>query len=343
MPEHDSSYKSMFSHPRMVADLLSGFVHEPWVSELDLSTLERVAGSYVSDDLRDRYDDIIWRLRWRDRWLYLYLLLEFQSTVDPFMALRILVYVGLLYQDLVRTRTLTEAGRLPPVLPIVLYNGRPRWTAPEEMADLVEPVPGRLADYQPRLRYLLLEESRYGAESLDVLHNLAAGLIALETSRRPADAVPAIEAMAQLLRAPEHRSLERAIIVWLRRVWAPARVGEAPVPPLEDLQEVKTMLAERVIEWTREWKEQGLAEGRQEGRQEGLAEGLAEGRQEGLAEGLAEGRQEGEAAVLTRLMELRFGQLDESVRRRVAEADAETLLRWTDRVLTADRPEDVVA
>ena len=37
---------------------------------------------------------------------------------------------------------------------------------------------------------------------------------------------------------------------------------------LNELQEVKSMLAERVIEWTEEWEQQGLQEGLQEGRQE---------------------------------------------------------------------------
>jgi len=61
--EHDNSYKLLFSHQEMVADLLRGFVHEPWVEDADLSTLEHVSGSYVTDDLRDREDDIIWRVR----------------------------------------------------------------------------------------------------------------------------------------------------------------------------------------------------------------------------------------------------------------------------------------
>ena len=39
---------------------------------------------------------------------------------------RPLVYTGLLYQDLIRRGALDDAGRLPPVLPIVLYNGRGR-------------------------------------------------------------------------------------------------------------------------------------------------------------------------------------------------------------------------
>ncbi len=79
---HDNSYKLLFSHPEMVRDLLQGFVNEPWLAELDLDSLEKVSGSYVADDLRDREDDIIWRVRFRDRWLYLYLLLEFQSRID---------------------------------------------------------------------------------------------------------------------------------------------------------------------------------------------------------------------------------------------------------------------
>ena len=75
---------------------------------------------------------MIWRLRWGEEWLYVYLLLEFQSTINRFMAVRVMVYLGLLYQDLIKTKQLTRTGRLPPVLPVVLYNGKPRWTAAED-------------------------------------------------------------------------------------------------------------------------------------------------------------------------------------------------------------------
>jgi len=42
MAEHDSSYKLLFSHSQMVADLIRGFLHEAWVAELDFATQERV-------------------------------------------------------------------------------------------------------------------------------------------------------------------------------------------------------------------------------------------------------------------------------------------------------------
>ena len=260
--EHDASYKLLFSHARMVEDLLRGFVHEAWVREVDFTSLERVSGSYVSEDLRDREDDMIWRVRWGADWLYIYLLLEFQATVDRYMAVRLMVYVGLLWQSLIQARTLSPSGKLPPVVPIVLYNGRRRWTAPRDVAALIEHIPGSLVHYRPRLRYALLEERRYTERELAPLHNLMAALMRLENSREPEEIQRVLALLADWLRAPEDDSLRRAFIVWLNRVLLPARFPGVPIPAVHDLTEVQTMLAERVVEWTQQWKEAGLREGR---------------------------------------------------------------------------------
>ncbi|HUT78634.1 MAG TPA: Rpn family recombination-promoting nuclease/putative transposase, partial [Polyangia bacterium] len=137
MADHDHGYKLIFSHPEVVRDLLRGFVHEEWVKRLDFDTLERVNKSFVAENLRERENDILWRVRFGGEWLYVYVLLEFQSTVDRFMALRVLAYLALLYQDLVHSRQIGEGGLLPPVLPLVLYNGDRPWNADVEIGDLV--------------------------------------------------------------------------------------------------------------------------------------------------------------------------------------------------------------
>ena len=64
------------------------------------------------------------------------------------------------------------------------------------------------------------------------------------------------------------------------------------------------MLAERVTDWTRQWKQEGLEEGRREGRQEGL--------QKGQEDSLRQARE-----VLLRDLGRRFGPLPEEVRRRI--------------------------
>lgn len=320
--DHDHSYKLLFSHAEMVADLLRGFVLEDWVRELDFATLEKVGGSYVADDLREREDDVIWRVRWGGEWLYVYLLIEFQSKIERFMAVRVLAYLGLLYQDLIRMGQWTADRRLPPVLPIVLYNGAKRWDAPEEVGDLIVPAPGGLERYRPSLRYFLLDEGRFAESDLASLRNLVAALFRMENSRTPRDTDLAIGALIDWLQAPEQESLRRAFVIWLKRVHLKGRVADAELVNLNYLQEVRSMLAERWSEWEEQWKREARQQGWQEGRQEG--------------------RQEGETAMLLRLLAFRFGPVPEPVAKKIRAADADTLLAWCERVLTAGTPEEVV-
>ena len=96
----------------------------------------------------------------------LLLLLEFQSTIEPAMAVRVLTYASLLYEKLIDDGVLREHGKLPPVLPIVIYNGGQRWTAAEDVAAMIAFGGEALAPYQPSLRYYLLDEGRAGGDDL---------------------------------------------------------------------------------------------------------------------------------------------------------------------------------
>ncbi|MDE0447935.1 MAG: Rpn family recombination-promoting nuclease/putative transposase, partial [Spirochaetaceae bacterium] len=63
-----------------------------------------------------------------------------------------------LHEKLIDDGALREHGKLPPVLPIVIYNGGQRWTAAEDVAAMVAFGGEALAAYQPSLRYCLLDE-----------------------------------------------------------------------------------------------------------------------------------------------------------------------------------------
>jgi hypothetical protein len=221
MTTHDNAYKNIFSHRQVVADLLTGFVNEDWVRAVDLSTLDRRNGSFVSDDLRDREDDLIWRVRRGDEVAYVYLLLEFQSRADPWMALRLMVYIGMLYQELVKTGEVGVSGRsgraghLPAVFPIVIYNGDAAWAAPRDVAELIEPLPGGLAAYRPNLRYHLLDEGRTPIRASD---NTVSDLIEIESAPDPEQVQDIVARISQRLAGPENTELRRALAVWIRRV-----------------------------------------------------------------------------------------------------------------------------
>ena len=166
MAQHDNGYKNLFSHPEMVRDLLTGFVHEPWVAELDFATLEKVSGS---------------------------------------------------------------------------------------------------------------------------------------------------AALLDWLQAPEQNSVRRAFAVWMKRVLLPSRLPGTRLPEVGDLLEVKTMLAETVMDWTQQWLQQGLEKGRQ-----------------------AEA-----SLLLERQLTKRFGPLAPAVRARLTDASTQQLEDWAERILDAPNLEAV--
>jgi len=94
-------------------------------------------------------------------------------------------------------------------------------------------------------------------------------------------------------------------------------VTGATIPPVNELKEIESMLAERVGKWTKTWKEQGIEEGREEG------------------------RKEGEIIVLERQLTRRFGPLPEAFQMRLQAATTEQLEHWADQILDATRLEDV--
>ncbi len=61
----DASYKSLFTSPTMVRDLICGFVPYPWLRTMRFDTLTPVRHEFTTDRLND--DKAIWSGRSRPR------------------------------------------------------------------------------------------------------------------------------------------------------------------------------------------------------------------------------------------------------------------------------------
>lgn len=312
MMDHDTGYKLLFSHPRMVRDFLEGFVSGDWLGKLDLDSLEKMNGSYVSDDLRSRHDDAIWRVRWgRDR-IYLYLLLEFQSTVERFMPVRVHTYTGLLYQDLIRRHELDDNQKLPSVLPVVLYNGESRWRAPIHVRNLIQPGPAEFLGLQPEQAFLLLDQGAFDLDQLASMRNLVAALFRLEHHRTFAEVPQVLDDLINWLRPSELAGLRHSFVAWLYRrlpQWMPG----VTIPQMLNLQEIQEMTRNSAQEWKDMHHQAGL--------------------QEGLVN---EARN-----ILRRQLVRRFGSLSERIEAKLNGASREQLEDWIDRPYEVENLEDV--
>ena len=317
--EDDASYKLLFSAPEVVRDLVLGFIPDAWLHSLDYSTLEKMPGSYITDDLRQRADDVVWRVKADGEWMYLYLLIEFQSSVDSWMAVRIMTYVGLLYQDLIRRGEVPGGKRLPPVLPIVLYNGDAKWTAATDIATLIPKVPGLVAKYLPKLEYLLIDENQYAEADLAELKNLVAAIIRIEHPENEQALLALIDLVNELLQG--NAELKRTFAIWIRAVLLRQSKDSLVLPKVQDLKELKMTLAERFDQWARNYEQKGI--------------------EKGIEQGIERGIEKGEALLLQRQLTRRFGTLPSDVVGQIAGATAAQLEQWGDRVLDAASLEEV--
>ena len=285
----------------MVADLLDGFVPGQWNRWLDFSTLAKVSPEHVSDTLARRLGDLLWRVRFRDDAPQavtggageLLVMIEFQSSVDAGMGARLLVNIGMMHQELIRRGALRAGGRLPPVLPIVLYNGESRWGAAAEVRETIAPVGGVLDGVQPRLRYLMVDAGAMEVEDA-VLENRVWALVGLENSRTVAELVRGLGAVFERFGGSEASGFRAGLYEWARH--SPlVRRSAVELPPRRELEggEMATLLEARAREWERQWYREGRAEGIEQGRAEGVERGIERGRVEGIERGMERGRAEG--------------------------------------------------
>ena len=329
-PGSDPIYKRIYACGEMVADLLRSLLPEQGL-DIDPETLRRLPAEYVADDYRQRRGDCVWRVRCPGApgggWLHVLVLLEFQSTPQRRMALRVLEYTEMLYVELVRGGGLDADGRLPPVLPVVLYNGAAPWRSASQLRDLVAETGPALSAFQLSQRHLVLDERHAPADD-PRLGDLTRAVLMLEQSRSVADLAQVAALLSARLDAPRDSELKRAFADWLatlvRRLEGDA--GTALAAGEVSLEEVKMMLEERVAEWPkryiRQGRDEGISLGRAEGislgREEGIGLGRAEGISLGRAEGIGLGREEGislgrgegvaqQRGLLRRLTAARFG------------------------------------
>ncbi len=329
--KHDETYKLIFSQRAAVEEMVRHFVGGDLADELDFDTLKALPTDRISGGLVQRQADLLWKIRFRGSWLYLLILLEFQSESDYFMALRILTYICLTYEELRRRKDLKAGDRLPPVLPVTIYNGRARWRAATDISKLMAPVPPPLPRYLPRARYLLLDLQRIGERDPPAT-DLVTSLGSMEREPSPENLRRVMRDLTGRFRGPGFDELRRALFSWV------AGAAEAWQIPKEELARIRTATEdETMYERVKEMREQVHRDGIRKGLEQGLKRGLQQGLQRGRAE---EGR-----ALVRRLATRKFGAQTAKQLSRVLgdNADPERLADVADAIIDCDSDAELFA
>ncbi len=344
--EQDKSHRLLFHFPRMIQDLIRLCLGGEWVKSLDFESLERVPERLLSKELVRREQDVLWRLKYlpkgkseipggelptrpriylsevdieylepEDEFFYVYLHLEHQSHPRPRMALDMVTYKLLTAQDL--TRNDFRAGdKLPLILQVVFYNGEVAWNVPTSLLEMIRSVRGA-PDGLDFWSYKLIDAQRMNLEELVGADSPLLGLFRLEQLGNIGDLEPVAAELQATLR-PGDEALEDAFVTFINEAILPKLTPEGKRQlRIEGLQEVPTMVTQRIERITQGW--------------------FLEGKKEGELIGI----RKGELAVLHRQLERRFGELQPEAVERLERADVDQLLEWSDRVLTAAKLDEV--
>jgi predicted transposase/invertase (TIGR01784 family) len=158
MGVYDSAFKKVFSDKQIFFQFIDAFVPEINNLDIELDDLFLEETTFTDPNLSDKEDDILYRIRYKGKEIYIYILIEHQSSVDYLMPYRILVYMTRIWERYVNNAKdkRRKGFKLPPIIPIVFYNGMRKWTAEirfeEKVNDYIE-----FAKYVPHFYYLLVD------------------------------------------------------------------------------------------------------------------------------------------------------------------------------------------
>jgi len=281
---HDQLFKATYRDPRNLAALLRQNLPAALVEQLDFRCAEEIPGTFLDPNLSERCSDLLFRLPVAGRESFVYVLAEHQSTPSPLMGLRLLIYMGRIWDRWLRQQRAKARAhegapprRVPAILPLVVFQGPGGWSPSTAFTDLIDLPPEQLdavRTYLPTFRYALenlgqVTDDELRARGLSPLGTI--GLVLLKHARDKRERF--LRSLAGLMDLFRTLGADDQVTILSYTV---------EVVDFSSLREVKEVfagdLSPKLEEAIMTLSEKLRTEGRVEGRVEGRAEGELAGR-----------------------------------------------------------------
>lgn len=260
----DRGYTLLFSNKEIFRQLVTSFVQEEWVKDLDFSNCELVPGVFISPNYEKTFSDLLYKVKLRDRDFYIVILLEFKSAPALFVAVQVLGYIMDFYRHLIASEKKKDLRKLPPVFPIMLYNGEKPWTTPLDISELIE---GHeiLGDFALHFKCFPIIEYAYAEDLLLRIGNIVATLFLAEMHY---DFERLANQLLALFDRTEDKQAISLFLNWLKQMAIYERIDESHYREFERIYYERTevtMLENAIRKEKKQIREQGWKDGKSEG------------------------------------------------------------------------------
>ena len=275
----DSLFRKYFEHPDKLAALHELLTGIPTAEQnVEIKTLKSVLFNRLKNDISFKVGD---------RFIVLF---EHQSTINPNMPARMLLYSAMLYRKMLSKESIYSKKLIPLPAPefYVLYNGKEPWTDNSKLY-----LSSAFAENQHNLELVVtVRNIRYNKDNellqkYKPLHDYS--FFVYDVEKRVASG----DSLADAIRSATDYCINHNIM----RDYLSA-----------NYEEVFEMMSLRWNE--KDAKKYWQKEAREEGHAAGLVEGRAQGLSQGHAQGLAQGRMSATIAFIKNMLSARMSYSD---------------------------------
>ena len=283
----DSLFRKYFEHPDKLAALHELLTGIPTAEQnVEIKTLKSVLFNRLKNDISFKVGD---------RFIVLF---EHQSTINPNMPARMLLYSAMLYRKMLSKESIYSKKLIPLPAPefYVLYNGKDPWKDNSKLY-----LSSAFAENQHNLELIVtVRNIRYNKDNellqkYKPLHDYS--FFVYDVEKRVASG----DSLADAIRSATDYCINHNIM----RDYLSANYEE-----VFEMMSLRWNEKDAKKYWQKEAREEGHAAGLVEGRAQGLSQGHAQGLSQGLSQGLVKGRMSATIAFIKNLISMRMPYSD---------------------------------
>lgn len=272
---HDKLFRETWSDLPTAKSFLQHYLPPEVLSLTALDTLEICKDTFIENDLKEFFCDLLYKVDLGDAEGFIYILFEHKSYRDRLTPLQLLEYMLKIWRLYLKQ---DSTQRLPIIVPLVLYHGPSRRTQINtRFSSLLDGPVDALAPYVPDFNFILYDLTRFSDDQIKgtVMAQVVMRLFKHIFDAQVGDKLPAI--ISLLLQLSEKQTVPQYLETVFRYIIS--TVDDVSVDELTKI--VKESLSEQqgdiVMTLAEKLRKEGYDKGVQHGTMQGIHQGLIEG------------------------------------------------------------------
>lgn len=225
---HDKCFRDILSDKNEIISLLKDFINPK--NTIRAEEIEAYNTSFITSKYQNREADVVYKIKGKNA----FILIEHQSRIDEKMPYRLLEY----YTEILRT-TDEKSGRMPVVIPIIIYTGDEKWKTNGYISEKQEIIEG-YEEGRLNIKYNLVQANNFETKELLNKGTMLANAMIIENSNDTEELIENLERIIQNINRQENLKKLRNIVKYILR----------GILKKEDIEKIEKMIDEKEEEHT---------------------------------------------------------------------------------------------